>query len=66
MTLDALQQSLHEAGWSTGDTATPENGQLTWLVYCHRGDHKLVAKGASRLEAWQAVVKMAAELGPAV
>ena len=61
-TLDALQQSLHEAGWSTGDIATLANGQLLWHVYSHRGEHKLVAKADSRLEAWQAAVKMAAEL----
>jgi hypothetical protein len=57
--LDALQNTLHDTGWSIGDTSTLENGRLTWLVYGHRGEHKLVAKGASRLEAWQAAVKMA-------
>ena len=65
-TLDALQNTLHDAGWSTGDTATLENGQLTWNVYCHRDQHKLAAKGPSRLEAWQAAVKMAEELGRTV
>ena len=58
--LDALQNTLHDARWSIGDTATLENGQFVWHVYCHRAEHKLVAKGPSRLEAWQAAVKMAA------
>ena len=62
MTLDEAQQALHATGWSTGDTATCESGQLVWLVYCHRAEQKLVTKGPSRLEAWQAVVRMA-ELG---
>ena len=61
-TVDSAHRSLHEARWSIGDTATLENGQLIWHVYCHRGEHKLVAKGPSRFEAWQAAVKMAAEL----
>jgi hypothetical protein len=63
--LDDYQQTLHNARWSTGDTAALEHGQLTWLVYCHRGDEKLMARGSSRRDAWQAAARMATELDAA-
>jgi hypothetical protein len=43
-TIAEAQQVLHDAGWSIGDTATHENGQLIWHVYCHRDEHKVVTK----------------------
>jgi hypothetical protein len=60
--LDRAQQTLYDAHWSTGDTAVQENGKLVWHVYCHRGEQKLVARGQSRIETWQAAVRMAVRL----
>ena len=62
MNVDQAQAELHAAGWSTGDSATIEDGKLVWHVYCHRGNQKLVARNESRANAWAAMVKMAAEV----
>lgn len=43
MTIDEAQAELKAAGWRTGDAAFKENGAIVWMVYCHRGETKLVA-----------------------
>ena len=62
MDIDSAQTKLRDAGWSTGDTSQPEAGKLVWSVFCHRGETKLIARGASRAEAWAEAVKLAAEV----
>lgn len=57
MTSDQCLDYLHELHWSVGEFQTFD-GQ--WQVFGHRGEEKILGRGASQTEAWQAAV-MAAE-----
>ena len=61
MNTDECHAELHAAGWSTGDTAAKEGDSLDWMVYCHKGDSRFIARGPSRGQAWTAAVKIARE-----
>jgi hypothetical protein len=62
MNLEELQSALQAAGWSIGDTAINPDAGMEWHVYAHKGETKLLAKGASQIEAWREIVRMANEV----
>ena len=62
LTTDDFYSRLHDAGWSVGDVAFNVDGQRLWMVYCHRGDEKIVAKNPSQRDAWWEAFKMACRL----
>ena len=61
MLSDAAYSLLHAVGWSIGDTAyrNPATRRLVWMVYCHRGEQRIVAKAQSQAAAWNEAVRMA-------
>jgi hypothetical protein len=57
--VDRAHELLYSAGWSTGDTVARMNGDLVWLMHCHRGAHCIMTKGSSREDAWIATLNAA-------
>jgi len=57
MTPESALDYLHEVHWSVGEFQTTDG---LWHVYGHRGSDKIIGRGTSQTEAWQAAV-MAAE-----
>ena len=62
LTSDDFYSRLHDAGWSVGDVSFKLGDRRLWLVYCHRGDEKIVAKNPSQRDAWWEAFKMACRL----
>lgn len=62
MTIDEAHNQLRAAGWSSGDMGILDAGKLVWLVFCHKGDVKLMAKSANRTDAWAELSRLAAEV----
>jgi hypothetical protein len=54
---------LHRAGWSIGSTAFAGLGGRVWCVSGTNGENRIVAEGATELEAWQAACEQARACG---
>jgi hypothetical protein len=59
-----LINALHRAGWSIGDTAFdyPDRGRV-WVVSGTNGENRIVAEGATELEAWRTACEQARACG---
>lgn len=51
--IDAAQTELAHRSWSAGDMALTTTTGVLWMVYAHRGEHRIVAKAESQATAWQ-------------
>ena len=56
--IDAAQGELARHGWSAGDMALTTAAGLIWMVYAHRGEHRIVAKAASQATAWSEAARL--------
>jgi hypothetical protein len=59
MNPDSCQSALHNAGWSIGDTAIRTATGVVWMVYGHRGEHRIVAKAPKLEDAWRLAAEIA-------
>ena len=57
-TIDDAQRELARLGWSTGDMAVTTPSGVLWLVYAHRGEHRIVVKAASQATAWREAARL--------
>jgi hypothetical protein len=63
-TSDVSLASLHQAGWTSGDTAfLGADSGIVWLVSGRNGENLIRAEGATRDEAWHRAVEQARSLG---
>ena len=60
--VEGCRNAVCASRWSWGESETRVGNQTVWTVYCYRGGHRLVSKGAIRLEAWQAAVRMVGDV----
>ena len=61
-TSDEACSQLRRAGWSIGDVAFVQYGEPIWLVYGHRGEQHIIARGLTQLEAWLDAAKLASQI----
>ena len=52
LTVDEAASRLHRAGWSAGDLATHTASGMIWMVYAHRGLHRIVIRADTQGAAW--------------
>jgi hypothetical protein len=62
MNADTSQAKLHDAGWSVGEIAVRTPAGAVWMVYCHRGDQRIVAKASNQEDAWREAAEMVKRL----
>jgi hypothetical protein len=60
--IDDAANVLRAAGWSAGDMLLIRPNGTFWLVYAYRGEHRIVAKAESQVDAWREAVAMALKL----
>ena len=58
-TIEQCQTDLHKLGWSVGDALIRTDDGLRWVVRCHRGEERVVAKASSQSDAWREARRMA-------
>jgi hypothetical protein len=61
-TIDECAAELRRLGWSVGDTLIRTDDGLRWVVYCHRGEDRVVTKAQSQSEAWREARRLVAAL----
>lgn len=62
-TIDSYSDTLHRAGWSSGDLSFNNGERLVWQVYAYRGDQRIVARASTQSEAWWLAAKQARDVG---
>jgi hypothetical protein len=61
--VEVMDERLHRAGWSIGDTALIGPPGLVWLVPGHIGENLVRAEGSTRAAAWWASCQQAEAVG---
>jgi hypothetical protein len=62
MNADTSQAKLHDAAWSVGEIAVQTPAGAVWMVYCLRGDQRIVAKAPRQTDAWREAANMVSRL----
>ena len=52
ISIDDAHRGLSARGWSVEDTSIVYNGEIIWLVFCHREDEGFSVKGRTQHEVW--------------
>jgi hypothetical protein len=58
-----LIDGLRRSGWSIGHTAFAGPAGLIWIVSGINGENRIVAEGATEVEAWRAACEQARACG---
>lgn len=56
--IEIAHDELDRLGWSAGDVALTTAAGVAWMVFAHRGEHRIVVKAASQATAWQEAARL--------
>lgn len=56
----AIHSKLTDGGWSCGDALSSlPSGSSCWIVIANRGEQKVIGRGSTRVDAWEAAGALA-------